>query len=102
MNDKTVKAKLKNLQAEAERLREKLDLSAPGAIIYKAPWFDLGDEIVVVEADGFGGATTMIINGNYPLDYCTLYEGKFRTEGAACRTAELIVDKKTPPESILG
>jgi hypothetical protein len=50
------------------------------------------DEEVVVEADGFGGATLSVVEGNYPIDFLCLRETRFRTERAAIQAAEGLVN----------
>ncbi len=46
------------------------------------------DRILLVEADGFGGAVMQVIEGNYPIDYLIHDERKFSTESEAMAAAE--------------
>jgi hypothetical protein len=46
--------------------------------------------LIVVEADGFGGATTMVVEGNFPIDFMTKVERVFATEQEAEEAAEQI------------
>ena len=47
------------------------------------------EEIILVEADGFGGAVLRVVEGNYPMDFYTREEQAFSTEAEALRAAEL-------------
>ena len=47
--------------------------------------------MVVVEADGFGHATTSIVEGDYPFDYLTTFSKTFETEEDAENAADAIV-----------
>jgi hypothetical protein len=46
------------------------------------------EEIVLVEADGYGGAVLRVVEGNYPMDFYTREEQAFPTEAEALRAAE--------------
>lgn len=81
---------LRKLQAEANRLRRELGISRPDEVIYSAP-LDLADETVVVEADGLGGATLKVVEGNYPIDYLTKLEQLFGSEESAQTAAEELI-----------
>lgn len=83
---------LRRLQRQADDIRTELGISQPAEIIYKADLHTIGDETVVVEADGFGGARTRIVEGNYPIDYYTKFENAFATEDEAVATAEAILE----------
>ena len=52
-------AKLKRLQAETDRIRNKLGIGAPNEVLYLASLDWCSDAEVVVEADGFGGGASM-------------------------------------------
>jgi hypothetical protein len=60
------------------------------------------DSLLIVEADGFGGATTSIVEGNYPVDYITKFEKAFPTEREAEAAAERVAFKGMPPSRVLG
>ena len=91
MNNETSLARLKELETESAAIRHRLGLSSPNAVIYQAPLNAVDDEIVVVEADGFGGATLSIVEGNYPIDFLCLRETRFVTERAAIEVAERLI-----------
>lgn len=78
--------KLKELQSEIDELRNRLGVSSPGTILYQSRNSD--DTSVLVEADGFGGAKTLIVEGNYPIDYFTRFEKSFQCERKAEKKAE--------------
>ncbi|MGH9875544.1 MAG: hypothetical protein ACRD9S_24065, partial [Pyrinomonadaceae bacterium] len=92
---------LKKLQKQVDALRNKLGFSAKGTVIYLAPRDGVGEKLVVVEADGFGGAVTRIVEGNYPLDFFTSHEKSFTKESAAVDAAEIIVERDVDPATIL-
>lgn len=94
--------KLRRLQRQADSIRTKLNISPPGAVVYKADLDIIGDESVVVEADGFGGAVTKIVEGNYPIDYYTKFESAFVTEDKAVARAEAIVEGEIITPSAIG
>lgn len=84
-------AKLKALQAEIDAMRRKLGVGLRDEVLYLAA-LDVDDEMVIVEADGFGGATTKVVEGNYPIDFFTHYEKSFATESAALEAAESLFE----------
>ena len=88
MKRNTKLAELRNLQSRADALRKELRISRPGDVTFLATRDGMDDEIVVVEADGFGGATMSIVIGNYPVDYTIKFEEPFPTERAAEDAAE--------------
>ena len=92
-------AELRRLQAQIDALRNKLGVSGRGEVIYLAPR-DADDELVIVEADGFGGAITKVVEGNYPLDFFTSHEKSFRTEATAMEAAESVVEGDVDPAEI--
>jgi hypothetical protein len=94
--------RLRRLQAEIDRIRAKLGISAPGELLYRASLDVCDDDEIVVEADGFGGATTSVVEGNFPMDYRTHYAKKFDTEEAALQAAEAVEEERVEPEAILA
>ena len=78
--------KIKKLQTEIDEFRNRLGVSSPGTILYQSRNSD--DTLVLVEADGFGGAKTLVVEGNYPIDYFTRFEKSFQREREAEDTAE--------------
>lgn len=93
--------RLRQLQEEADSIRGELGISPPKAVLYYAPRFPLNEEIVVVEADGFGGAITSIVDGNYPIDFVTNFEKHFETEEAAVNAATQLVEEQVEPTAVL-
>jgi hypothetical protein len=102
MNETEKLAELRRLQTKADSIRRELGISSPGEILYRADLDMISDAIVLVEADGFGGATTRIVEGNYPLDHCTKFEKFFPTESEADMAAEQIVSYSRSPHQILA
>jgi hypothetical protein len=92
MNDKQSIIRLKRLHAESERIRRRLRINSPNSIVFRALISPVDDEEIVVEADGFGGATLSVVEGNYPVDFLCLRESKFRTERAAIQAAEGLIN----------
>jgi len=93
-------ARLRELQAEADEIRQKLRIGAPSEVLFLSCLNMVDEDIVVVEADGFGGATTKVVEGNYPLDYMALSEEEFSTQAAALAAAAKLVDEGGIPEVI--
>ena len=93
---------LKALQARIDALRQELGISGPGEVIYEADLDVASDDTVVVEADGFGGATTSIIRGNYPVDYTTRFERFFQSETEAENAAEALASHRRTPLQVLA
>lgn len=83
-------AELRRLQAEADAIRKELGINPPGTIFYQSWLSAVDDEMIIVEADGFGGATTRVVEGNYPVGYSITFEKTFETEQDAERAADAI------------
>jgi hypothetical protein len=84
--------RIQQLENKAEQLRRQLGVSRRGELLFQAPndmWSDLD---VVVEADGTGKATLLVVEGNYPADYLTHREQCFDTEEEACEAAERMAE----------
>jgi hypothetical protein len=79
---------LRTLQKRIDAIRLKLGISPPERVIFMALRDGVDDEMVVVQADGFGGATTMIVEGNYPVDFYAKFEKVYRSEEVATTAAE--------------
>ncbi|HZV89756.1 MAG TPA: hypothetical protein VFF95_19565 [Candidatus Binatus sp.] len=75
------------LQAQLDDLRRRLGISERGRILFRAELSYGDDEVVLVEADGFGGGVLRIVEGNYPVDYLTREERTFSTEVEATNAA---------------
>jgi len=88
------------LQERIDGLRTELGISPPG-IIFSAPLNAINDGLVIVEADGQGGGTASVVDGNYPVDYVTKYLKVFPTEPAARAAAEEIVFNGCKPVEVL-
>jgi hypothetical protein len=82
------RARLRELEAKSAAIRRRLQISPPNIVIYKADFNAIDDEMIVVEADGLGGAVLKVAEGNYPIDFLCLLEKRFRTEAAAIKAAE--------------
>jgi hypothetical protein len=93
---------IRELQEEANRIRNELHVSSPGMVLYYAPVLPLEDEMMVVVANGFGGATTSIVEGNYPIDFVIHHEKEFDTEEAAVVAASNIVEERVNAAVLLG
>jgi hypothetical protein len=95
-------ADLRNLETKAAAIRRELAISPPGVGIFSAQWDAGDDESVIVEADGFGGATTRIVAGNYPVDFIVKFEKFFISEEEAIAAAERIAFEGASPDEILA
>ena len=87
--------KLRTLQAEIDKIRRELSVSGRGEVLYCASLYADTDEEVLVVADGFGGATVSVVEGNYPIDFFTRHEEGFDTEGAAIEAADKLIEEGT-------
>ena len=92
MSAEEMLARLQQLQPEVDQIRKQLRIGAPSEVLFLANRNSFDEELVVVEADGFGGATTSVVEGNYPLDFLTHSEETFSTEAAALEAAANLVD----------
>lgn len=93
MNDAESIAKLKQLHSESENIRQRLGISSPNSVIFRASIDPVEDEEVVVEADGFGGAKLSVVEGNYPIDFLSRREMRFATERKAIQAAERLTSR---------
>lgn len=89
--------KLKTLDKEANRLRCKLRFAEPNKLLYRSFTSAQETRMVVVEADGHGGAWTSMVEGRFPLDYLVLYEKHFEGEAEAVRLAQDVVQLRADP-----
>ncbi|HKP36308.1 MAG TPA: hypothetical protein VJT71_05580 [Pyrinomonadaceae bacterium] len=99
MNRSERLSRLRVVQAEVDAIRRSLGIRGPDELIYVSA-FDSYAEVIVV-ADGFGAATTSVVEGNYPIDFFTRYEKEFADEASALRAAERIINDNAPPEEVL-
>jgi hypothetical protein len=67
-------------------------MSRRGEVLFEACYSVWPDEELIVEADGKGGATLLIVEGNYPIDYLIKQYECFSSEDAACDAADAMVD----------
>jgi hypothetical protein len=88
--EKSDKDLIFELQSRLDELRERLGVSARGELLFREDLFHVGDRVVVVEADGYGGAVLRVVEGNYPLDYLVREEKAFSTEAEAEDAAETL------------
>jgi hypothetical protein len=102
MNREEKLAELQSLQARADAIREELECSPPGEVTYLAPLGLTSNDTVMVVADGFGGATTSVVEGNYPVDYTTKLEKFFRNESEAESAAEELACRRASPRQVLA
>ena len=102
MSKGEILTELRNLQAKCDAIRQELEWSSPGKVTYLATIDMSPDDMVVVEADGFGGATTSVVEGNYPLDYIIKFEKFFPSEIEAESAAEQLVCHTASPHAILA
>ena len=95
-------AELRNLQSKSDAIRHDLGISPPGTVTFVARKGPSSDDVVVVQADGFGGATASIVEGNYPVDYVTKFEKSFPSEKDAEAAAEELSFQGAHPSQVLG
>jgi hypothetical protein len=67
-------------------------MSYQGEILFEACYSVWPDQELVVEADGKGGATLMIVEGNYPIDYLIRQQQSFASEDAAYDAADEMIE----------
>lgn len=85
---KTDRESVARLQGQLDELRKQLGVSDRGQILHRFDASHCDEEIILVEADGFGGALLRVVEGNYPMDFNTREEIAFATEAEALRAAE--------------
>ncbi len=81
---------IKRLQDQLNEARRGMNVSASGIVLFRAELSYADDEVAIVEADGFGGAVLLIVEGNYPVDYNIRDKRHFPTEAEAVRAAEAL------------
>jgi hypothetical protein len=78
--------RLHELEEEAAAIRRELKISEPGAVLYQRT-LDIDRELLVI-ADGMGGATLLVIDGDYPNNCNYDIERGYPTEAEATAAAE--------------
>lgn len=101
MNRRDKLTGLRKLQSRADAIRKELTISPPGMLIFLSQRDSGDEEIVIVEADGFGGATTRVVEGNYPVDFIAKFEQFFISEQEAIAAAEQVAFEGASPFEIL-
>jgi len=76
-----------SLESQLDELRHRLRISRRGEVLLRVDLSYGDDEVVLVEADGFGGGVLRIVEGNYPVDYLIRDEHEFATEEEAIEAA---------------
>ena len=69
-----------------------VNVSYRGEVIFRAAYSIFPDEDLVVEADGAGGATLLVVEGNYPIDYLVKAQHEFDSEEEACEKADQMTE----------
>ena|SRR5437762_3754656 len=77
--------KLAKLERQSQEIRDKLKISQPSEVLYRAPQSTWSDNDFVVEAGGQGDARLLIVESNYPIDYLIRFERVFASEEEACK-----------------
>jgi hypothetical protein len=78
---------ISRLQSRLDDTRSRLGISARGEVLLRADLSYCDDEVLLVEADGFGGGVLRVVEGNYPVDYLIRDEREFSTEAEAFEAA---------------
>ena len=84
------KTRIRALQRELDHLRGDLGFSTHGEVLFASPTDSKPDGLVVVIADGFGGAVMNTVAGNYPIDFQILSSRRFASESKAIKVSERI------------
>jgi hypothetical protein len=94
-------AQLRETQAKADAIREELGFRMRDEIIFSAALNAYSNDVVMVVANGLGGATTSVVEGNYPVDYVVKHEKFFPTEEEAASIAESLAFQGASPSIFL-
>lgn len=86
------KALIARLQSQLDELRQREEISERGELLFREYLNSVDDDLVVVEADGLGGAILRVVQGNYPMDYVIREERIFSTETEAEEAACSLCD----------
>src|ERR1039457_6545662 len=101
MNTKQKLAELKMVQAKADAIRQARGINPPGKVLFLGAPNVASNDVVVVEADGLGGATTSVVEGNYPVDYISKWEKSFSSEQDAEAAADAVTFWGASPDQVL-
>src|SRR5713226_5256031 len=85
--NRTDRQLIARLESQLDDLRHRLRISRRGEVLFRADLSYGDDEVVLVEADGFGGGVLRIVEGNYPVDYLIRDKRDFATEDEAIEAA---------------
>lgn len=80
---------IKQLDEQIEKLRETLNLADKKEVLYQDQTWN---KVVIVEADGYGGADLLIGDGFYPLRFSVKESTHYDDEAAAIEAAKLQID----------
>ena len=95
----TVRNSVALLQNQQDALRKHLKIGERGEVLFRADLSYGDDEVVLVEADGFGGGILLVVEGNYPADFYTHEERAFSTEAEAVQAAAALKHELSANES---
>lgn len=77
---------LKDLHAAIKQIQEAHGVGGKGMV---QTWYPYGDDKLVVESDGIGGGTLMLVSDHYPFDgFDCHHSHDFEDEHVACKAAE--------------
>ena len=76
------------LQSQLDGIRRRLGIGDRGQVLSRTDLSYGDDEILYVEADGFGGGVLLVVEGNYPVDHLIRDQREFATEIEAEEAAD--------------
>lgn len=88
----TVVQKIIDLNREIADLRKSYGISESREVLWKEDLNSIDDRLLIVEADGVGGAICSQVRGNYPVDYLTEHHRVFIRESDATSFVATIRD----------
>lgn len=84
--------RLISLQGSIDSLRKEYNIAKVDEVLWKEDLNSVDDRLLVVEADGKGGACCSQVRGNYSVDYLTEHYKIFTSQTDATRFAASIKD----------
>lgn len=78
------------MMAELKAFQKARGWSSEGEVLWQSLFGGIGDEMVIVEANGDGTAVLRIVEGNYPNDFTSLQTAEYATEDEATTIADEI------------